>query len=93
LRCLILRHLLSDSGHDLVQKLVLYQHRYASLGGSLLPGKSIIIRRSFLVRAVRRGSPIGESLALACSSTVFPQPPGCYARAYVRGPPDLAHIV
>src|SRR5918994_2162718 len=57
LRCLILRHLLPDSGYDLVQKLVFHQHRYASLGGSLLPGKSIIVRRSFPVRRVKRVSP------------------------------------
>ena len=56
-RCLILRHLLPDSGYDLVQKLVFHQHRYASLGGSLLPGKSIIVRRSFPVRVMKRDSP------------------------------------
>src|SRR5215210_9508829 len=44
-RCLILRHLVLDSVRDLVQKLVLYQHRHASLGGSLHPEGSIIVLR------------------------------------------------
>ena len=45
LRCLILRHLLPYARHDLVQKLVLYQHQHASLGGSLSLETSIIVRR------------------------------------------------
>jgi hypothetical protein len=65
LRCLILRHLLPDSGHDLVQKLVLYQHRYASLGGSLLPGKSIIVRQELPGQGREDRLPGSESLSLS----------------------------
>ncbi|MGH3107535.1 MAG: hypothetical protein ACRDN7_02940, partial [Rubrobacter sp.] len=68
LRSLILRHLLPDSGHDLVQKLVFYQHRHASLGGSLLPGKSIIVRRE-LGREERL--PGSQSLSLSSAVMCF----------------------
>src|ERR671915_998997 len=65
LRCLILRHLLPDTGHDLVQKLVFHQHRHASLGGSLLPGKSIIVRQELPGQGREDRLPGSENLSLS----------------------------